>query len=98
MDQQFKNHVYEITRLIPEGRVTTYGSIAKALGFPNHSRHVGKVMGDCPTDVPAHRVVGACGKLSVSAFKIKLQKEGIELNDFKIKNFKKIFWNPLEEL
>lgn len=98
MDDLFKQQVYEISRLIPKGRVTTYGTIAKAVGFPNHSRHVGKVMGDCPADVPAHRVVGACGKLSVPSFKTKLEQEGIELNNMTIKNFKKLFWNPLEEV
>jgi len=98
MDELFKQQVYEITRLIPKGRVTTYGTIAKAVGFPNHSRHVGKAMDGCPSDVPAHRVVGAGGRLSVPSFKIKLEKEGIELNNMIIKNFKNLFWNPLEEI
>ncbi|WP_353959931.1 MGMT family protein [Chryseobacterium tructae] len=42
MDEIFKQQVYEVARLIPKGRVSTYGAIAKAVGYPNHSRHVGK--------------------------------------------------------
>lgn len=98
MDQLFKEQVWEITKLIPEGRVSTYGAIAKAVGFPNHSRHVGKAMGGCPKDVPAHRVIGSGGKLSVPKFQIKLENEGITVENFRIKNFKNIFWNPLEEI
>jgi len=98
VDELFKNQVYEITRLIPKGRVTTYGSITKAVGYPNHSRHVGRAMGGCPADVPAHRVVGSCGILSVPEFKIKLEKEGLEFNNQRIKDFKNLFWDALVEL
>lgn len=99
MDDLFKQQVYEITRLIPKGRVTTYGSVAKAVGYPNHSRHVGKAMGGCPNDVPAHRVVGACGKLSVPSFRERLEKENIIVQDnWTIKDFKNLYWNPLEEI
>lgn len=98
MNEIFKKQVWEITKMIPEGRVTTYGSIAKAVGFPNHSRHVGKAMGGCPKDVPAHRVVGSNGHLSVPEFQEKLENEGLIIENSKIKNFKNIFWNPLEEI
>lgn len=98
MTEEFKNSVYEITRLVPKGRVTTYGAIAKAIGYPNHSRHVGKAMGGCPKDVPAYRVVGSCGILSVPEFKTKLEAEGIEIEKLRIKNFKNLFWNPLDEI
>lgn len=94
MDQLFKEQVWEITKFIPEGRVSTYGAIAKAVGFPNHSRHVGKAMGGCPKDVPAHRVIGSGGKLSVPKFQIKLENEGITVENFRIKNFKKYFLEP----
>lgn len=98
MDQLFKSQVYEIAKLVPKGRVTTYGSIAKAIGYPNHSRQVGKVMGDCGSDVPAHRIVGSCGILSVVDFKPKLEAEGLEFNNLKLKNFKTIFWDPNNEI
>lgn len=98
MNELFKSQVWEITKLIPNGRVSTYGAIAKAVGYPNHSRHVGKAMGGCPKDVPAHRVIGSGGKLSVPEFQIRLEKEGIAVENGRIKNFKDLFWNPLAEI
>ena len=44
MNETFKQQVFEIIKMIPKGRVTTYGAIAKAVGFPNHSRHVGNAL------------------------------------------------------
>lgn len=98
MDVYFKESVYQIVRSIPKGRVSTYGAIAKAVGYPNHSRHVGMAMGGCPKDVPAHRVVAACGVLRVAEFQKKLEAEGIEIKNTKIQNFKSLFWDPLLEL
>ena len=98
MNHLFKQHPWESTKLIPKGRVSSYGAIAKAVGFPNHSRHVGKVMGGCPKDVPAHRVISSSGVLSVPEFQERLEVEGIEVVNLRIKNFKKLFWNPLFEL
>lgn len=98
MDEIFKKQVWEITKLVPKGRVTSYGAIAKAVGYPNHSRHVGKAMGGCPKDVPAHRVISSSGALSVPEFQERLEAEGINVENFRIKNFKNLFWNPLEEL
>lgn len=98
MNDIFKEQVWEITKLIPKGRVSTYGAIAKAVGFPNHSRHVGKAMGGCPKDVPAHRVISSSGVLSVPEFQERLEADGIEVENLRIKNFKKLFWNPLKEL
>ena len=52
MNPLFQQQVWEITKLIPKGRVSSYGAIAKAVGFPNYSRHVGKAMCGCPKEVP----------------------------------------------
>lgn len=98
MNELFKQQVYEVLRMIPRGRVSTYGAIAKALGYPNHSRHVGKAMGGCPKDVPAHRVVSSEGVLSVPEFLYRLLEEGVVVNNLRIKDFKSRFWNPLYEL
>ncbi|KFC21376.1 MGMT family protein [Epilithonimonas lactis] len=99
MNDLFKQQVYEITRLIPKGRVSTYGAVAKAVGYPNHSRHVGNAMGSCPADVPAHRVISSSGKLSVPAFRERLEKENVVVQEnWKIKDFKTLFWDPLKEL
>lgn len=98
MNEIFKRQVWEITRLVPERRVTSYGAIAKAVGYPNHSRHVGKAMGGCPEDVPAHRVISGSGTLSVPEFQKRLEAEGIVVENFRIKNFRELFWNPMDEL
>ena len=101
MDELFKKQVYQIIRLIPEGRVTSYGSIAKAVGYPNHSRHVGNVLRNYGDDFPAHRVCNSCGHITASClcdFVGKLAKEGVEVKDNRIQNFRNIFWDPLIEL
>ena len=106
--EQIKQAVYDIVSLIPHGRATSYGAIAKAIGFPNLSRMVGKIMSQCDssvTHIPAHRVVNNQGLLSGSqAFghsgemQKLLESEGITVVNNKIKNWKNIFWNPLEEI
>ena len=99
MNDLFRQQVYEITRLIPKGRVSTYGAVARAVGYPNHSRHVGQAMGGCPKDVPAHRVISSTGKLSVPSFKERLEKENITIQDnWKLQDFKTLFWDPMKEL
>ena len=101
MDPQFKEQVFEIINLIPKGRVTTYGAIAKAVGYPNHSRQVGNALRNYEIDFPAHRVCGACGYITASCldeFVNKLKSENIEVKGVKIQNFKQIFWDPLTEL
>jgi len=101
MDELFRKQVFEVIRLIPPGRVTSYGAIAKAVGYPNHSRHVGNALRNYGDDFPAHRVCNSSGRITASclqAFTIKLYREGIEVVHGRIVNFKNIFWNPLEEL
>jgi len=99
MDELFKQQVYEVVRLIPKGRISSYGAIAKAVGYPNHSRQVGRAMGNCPKDVPAHRVISSSGKLSVPSFRERLEKENIMVQDnLIIKDFKVLFWDPLNEI
>ncbi|MDO5617073.1 MAG: MGMT family protein [Cruoricaptor ignavus] len=101
MDSLFQQQVFEITQLIPEGRVTTYGTIAKAVGYPNHSRQVGRTLRHCDEKIPAHRVCHSCGKIPencLDEFTEKLKQEGIEIKGNKIQNYKTVFWNPLEEL
>lgn len=106
--EQLRLAVYEIVKLIPPGRATSYGAIAKATGFPNLSRMVGRIMSQCNSDVnhiPAHRVVNSSGILSAKeAFGTSgemqqlLESEGIIVVNDKIQNWKKVFWNPLKEL
>ncbi len=102
------NAVYEIVRRIPSGRATSYGAIAKAIGFPNLSRKVGKIMSECDSKksaLPAHRVVNSQGFLSAAkAFgesdemQKLLEAEGIRIKNDKIINWKTVFWNPMDEI
>lgn len=104
--KEFTQAVYDIVYRIPPGRATSYGLIAKAIGFPEHSRMIGKIMAESgPADIPAHRVVNAQGILSAkNAFgpgkemQNLLEAEGIIIVNNRIKNWKKVCWNPLEEI
>ena len=106
-DDFFQN-VYEVVRLIPKGRVTSYGAIAKYLGTARSSRMVGWAMNSAHSqtqDVPAHRVVNRNGELTgkhhfATPFLMQelLEKEGIKVVKDKIKDFDKLFWNPMKEL
>ena len=101
MNDLFKQQVFEIIKLIPAGRVTSYGAIAKAVGYPNHARHVGNALRNYDEDFPAHRVCSSSGKITASClhdFVLKLGEEGVEVKFNKIQNFKTLFWNPLQEL
>ncbi|NDV46533.1 MGMT family protein [Paludibacter sp. 221] len=104
----FRQAVYDIVKTVPYGRATSYGAIAKAIGYPNFSRMVGHIMAECDSannNIPAHRVVNSAGVLSgKEAFGTSaemqqlLATEGIVVVNDKIKNWKKVFWNPLEEI
>jgi len=101
MNDLFNKQVFEIINLIPKGRVTSYGAIAKAVGYPNHARHVGNALRNYDDDFPAHRVCNASGRITASCkrdFIGKLKAENIEVKEGKIQNFRKVFWNPLEEI
>lgn len=106
-NQGFFNRVYEICRLIPEGRVTSYGAIAKYLGAARSARMVGWAMNSSKNmeDVPAHRVVNRKGLLTgkshfggSDAMQQMLQAEGIPVRDLQVQNFDKYFWDPAKEL
>ncbi len=103
----FFEKVYAVVRLIPEGRVTSYGAIAKALGTPSSSRIVGWAMNaaHAKNDVPAHRVVNRNGLLTGKMhfedpddMQRLLEAEGVEVKNDKVVDFSKLFWDPFEEV
>ncbi|RZK82639.1 MAG: MGMT family protein [Pedobacter sp.] len=108
MEQSFYDQVFELARLIPKGRVTSYGAIAKSLGSGGSARMVGYAMsnaGFAHPAVPAHRVVNSAGLLTgkfhfspPELMQELLENEGIIVENDKIKDFRKHFWNPIEEL
>ncbi|MFN3850680.1 MAG: MGMT family protein [Spirosomataceae bacterium] len=97
--------VYDVVRLIPAGRVTNYGAIAKYLGT-NSSRMIGWAMNACHgvVDVPAHRVVNRLGVLTGkhhfggNRMQELLENEGIKVINDKVVDFNKLFWDPSTEL
>lgn len=104
----FFENVYEVARLIPRGRVTSYGAIAKYLGSGKSARMVGYAMNAAHLQsppVPAHRVLNRNGMLtgkhhfgSPDLMQKLLEKEGVKVEKDTVKNFDKIFWNPPVEL
>lgn len=102
-NDNFFERVYEIVRQIPEGKVTSYGAIAKALGAARSARMVGWAMNASHNleDVPAHRVVNRIGILSgkhhfegTNLMQQLLENEGIQVVDNQIIDFEKHFWEP----
>lgn len=101
----FFSDVYEVVRLIPKGRVTSYGAIANYLGTKMSSRMVGWALNGCPGDVPAHRVVNRNGLLTgkhhftpPSRMQKLLEKEKITVKADKVVDFKLKYWDPSAEL
>ena len=104
MASDFFEQVWAIVKLIPTGKVTTYGAIAKALGSPGASRTVGYAMNACDKSLPAHRVVNRKGMLTgkahvdpPSAMETRLTAEGIVVSQDQIQNFDQHFWDPGRE-
>lgn len=104
----FFDQVYQVVRLIPKGRVTTYGAIAAYLGAKRSARIVGYAMNaahSAKPKVPAHRVLNRNGELSgrhhfATPFQMQelLEKEKIKVKNDTVQNFDKLFWDPFTEL
>jgi len=102
----FFDKVYEVAKLIPYGRVTSYGAIAKHLGAARSARMVGYAMnGSVGKEVPAHRVVNRKGLLTgkhhfdgTNLMQQLLESEGIKVKDNQIQNLDKVYWDPSKEL
>jgi methylated-DNA-protein-cysteine methyltransferase-like protein len=101
MASAFYQQVWAIVELIPKGKVTTYGAIAKALGSPGASRTVGYAMNACDKSLPAHRVVNRKGWLTgkvhfnpPSSMAERLESEGIVVIKDEIQHFENHFWDP----
>jgi methylated-DNA-protein-cysteine methyltransferase-like protein len=106
-NENFFEKVYQVARLIPEGRVTSYGAIAKYLGAARSARMVGWAMNASHNmeDIPAHRVVNKAGLLTgkhhfdgTNLMQQLLEGEGVVIKDLQIVNLKNYFWDPFIEL
>ena len=105
--KDFFQKVYEVVKMIPSGRVSTYGLIAKYLGSAKSSRVVGYAMNASHQnyDIPAHRVVNRVGLLTgkhhfsgTNLMKNLLESEGIKIKNDRVINFEKVVWDPSKEL
>lgn len=103
----FFDQVYQVVRLIPSGRVTSYGAIAKYLGAAKSSRLVGYAMNAAHSnpEIPAHRVVNRNGLLTgkmhfetPDTMQILLESEAVQIKNDQIIHFEKLFWDPNIEL
>lgn len=107
-DETFFEQVFDVVRLIPKGRVTSYGAIAAALGTKLSARMVGWAMNGShkiKPKVPAHRVVNRNGMLSgkmhfayPEQMQELLEKEGVKVEEDEVQDFEKRFWDPAKEL
>jgi methylated-DNA-protein-cysteine methyltransferase-like protein len=107
-EPNFFEQVYQVTKLIPHGRVTNYGAIARYLGSGQSARMVGWALNGCHSMeewVPAHRVVNRFGMLSgkhhfpgSDTMRQLLESEGVKVEDDIVVDFEKLFWDPNKEL
>ena len=107
-NNDFFAQVYEVTKCIPYGRITSYGAIARYLGSGRSARMVGWALNVCHSNtefIPAHRVTNRNGLLTgkhhfgnSTTMEQLLKNEGIIIENDRIINFKERFWDPGKEL
>lgn len=103
----FFQNVYEVVKLIPKGRVTSYGAIAAYLGAKGSARMVGWALISAHPlpEIPAHRVVNRNGLLTgrhhfstPTTMQECLEEEGVRVENDQVQDFQKLFWDPAKEL
>ena len=102
----FAEKVYELVNQIPYGKVTSYGAIARHVGMAKSSRLVGWILGKSifsKQTIPAHRVVNRNGLLTGKHHFEKentmaklLREEGVKVEGDQIVDFKKYYWEPMD--
>ena len=106
-NKDFFELVFQVVKLIPHGRATSYGAIANYLGSKSGARMVGWAMNASHqyVGIPAHRVVNRNGLLSgkmhfptPDSMQQDLESEGIIIQNDQIQHFSEIFWDPSKEL
>lgn len=106
-EPNFFQDVWEVVKLIPKGRVTNYGAIARYLGTAMSARMVGWAMNAAHAHkhIPAHRVVNRQGLLTgkhhfetPKAMQQRLEKDGVKVKKDQVQDFARVFWDPAKEL
>lgn len=99
----FEHNAIEVIKLIPSGRVATYGQIAQLAGFRNYARHVGRVLARVPNhlNLPWHRVINAQGAIShrgmpggIEQQRLLLEDEGVEFGLYGKIDLARFQWLP----
>ena len=104
MASSLYERIYEVTQRIPEGKVATYGQIARMSGTPKGARQVGYAMaalgrGQPRPDVPWHRVVNAKGESSIGGDQIiRLEGEGVAFDERGRIDLKRFGWSEIDEM
>lgn len=99
---EFSAEVYNVVSQIPKGRVLTYGAIARLIGWPQHSRLVGRALRCVPEEqieLPCHRVVNSSGR-TAPGWKEQpemLQEEGVRLKPNGAVDLNYHLWHPAAE-
>lgn len=103
-EETFFEKVFRVTQMVPKGRVTSYGAIARYLGAPGSARMVGWALNNAHSQdefIPAHRVVNRNGCLTgkhhfhgPDVMQDLLENEGIHVENDKIVDFRELFWDP----
>ncbi|MCK6262713.1 MGMT family protein [Vibrio sp. ZSDE26] len=98
---QFSVQIFAVIHQIPQGKVTSYGVVAKLAGYPGYARQVGRVLSNLPRDtqLPWHRVVNSQGQISLQGESLQRQKErllveGIEVSGKGKIRLKLYQWQP----
>ena len=107
-NDSFFDMVFEVVKLIPKGRATSFGAIANYLGMAKSARMVGYAMNashQSHQNIPAHRVLNRNGLLTgrhhfhpPELMQELLEQENIEIVENQVQNWEKVFWNPNDEL
>lgn len=106
-ESSFFDDAKAVAKLIPKGRVCSYGMIATYLGAVKSARMVGWAMNSTKVEenIPAHRVVNRKGLLTgkqhfndINTMQELLEAEGIKVINNQIQNLEQVFWNPNVEL
>jgi methylated-DNA-protein-cysteine methyltransferase-like protein len=103
-DPDINHRIWQVVALIPPGKVSTYGDVAKYAGLPGGARRVGFALKNLPEDtrIPWHRVVNAQGRISLpggsnaqSRQVKRLEAEGIEFHHGRISDFHSVRLDPM---
>jgi methylated-DNA-protein-cysteine methyltransferase-like protein len=106
-DDSISRLIIDLVKMIPPGRVTSYGAIANCLGTKRSARLVGWTLSHYADkeSVPAHRVVNRNGLLSgrhhfspPEKMQELLEQEGVQVKDNQVVNFQEVFWDPFDIL